>query len=263
MRYTGDREDSINLINTMIKAIIIDDIEQARITLKKDLQTYAPDVQVTGEANGVIEGAKLLKSVRPDVLFLDIQMQDGSGFDLLDILKEIPFKIIFITASDAHAIKAFRYAAIDYLLKPVDPDELIASLDKVRNEKVNESDKYKLLNESLKNNNRPHSRLALHTQDKIHVVNIQDILRCESNVNYTEFYFAGNKKLLVTKTLKEFEDLLGDQGFYRVHQSHLINTKYIKEFVKSDGGYIIMQDGSNVPVSTRKRPEVMKMLEEL
>src|ERR1035437_2049483 len=247
----------------MIKAIILDDIEQARITLKKDLETYAPDVQVIAEANGVLSGAKLLKSSQPDVLFLDIQMQDGSGFDLLDILKEIPFKIIFITASDAHAIKAFRYAAIDYLLKPVDPDELMAALKKLREENLNENEKYKLLNESLKNHQKPHSRLALHTQDKIHIVNICDIVRCESSINYTEFYFTGGKKLLVTKTLKEFEDLLTDQGFYRVHQSHLINTKYIKEFVKTDGGYLIMNEGASVPVSTRKRPEVMKMLEEL
>jgi two-component system, LytTR family, response regulator len=247
----------------MIQAIIIDDIEQARLTLKKDLAVYAPDVRVIGEASGVIEGAKLLKTQQPDVLFLDIQMQDGSGFDLLDILKDIPFKIIFITASDAHAIKAFRYAAIDYLLKPVDPDELVAALEKFRREKLNENDKYKLLNDTLKNHSRPNSRLALHTQDKIHIVNIQDIIRCESSVNYTEFYFQGGKKLLVTKTLKEFEDLLSDQGFYRVHQSHLVNTKYIREFVKTDGGYLIMQDGTQVPVSTRKRPEVMKMLEEL
>jgi len=247
----------------MIKAIIIDDIEQARITLKKDLETYAPDVQVIAEAGGVIEGAKLLKTIKPDVLFLDIQMQDGSGFDLLDILKEINFKIIFITASDAHAIKAFRYAAIDYLMKPVDPDELVEALKKLREENVNESEKYKLLNDSLKNNHKAHERLALHTQDKIHIVNIQEIIRCESNVNYTEFHFSGGKKLLVTKTLKDFEDLLSDQGFYRVHQSHLINTKYIKEFVKTDGGYLLMNDGCNVPVSTRKRPEVMKMLEEL
>src|ERR1043166_6776789 len=127
----------------MIKAIIIDDIEQARITLKKDLQVYAKDVEVIGEANGVVEGAKLLKNTKPDVLFLDIQMQDGSGFDLLDILKEINFRIIFITASDAHAIKAFRYAAIDYLLKPVDPDELVTALKKLRNENINESEKYK------------------------------------------------------------------------------------------------------------------------
>ena len=247
----------------MIKAIIIDDIEQARITLKKDLMVYASDVEVIGEANGVVEGAKLLRSVKPDVLFLDIQMQDGSGFDLLDILGDIPYKIIFITASDAHAIKAFRYAAIDYLLKPVDPDELIAALTKFREHKINENEKYKLLNDSLKNSHKAHEKLALHTQDKIHIVNIADILRCESSVNYTEFFFTNGKKLLVTKTLKEFEDLLSDQGFYRVHQSHLINTRFIREFIKTDGGYIIMNDNSNVPVSTRKRPEVMKMLEEL
>ncbi|MFZ9956981.1 MAG: LytR/AlgR family response regulator transcription factor [Flavobacteriales bacterium] len=247
----------------MIKAIIIDDIEQARITLKKDLETYAPDVQIIGEANGVIEGAKLLKNMQPDILFLDIQMQDGSGFDLLDILKDISFKIIFITASDAHAIKAFRYAAIDYLMKPVDPDELTAALDKFRAQKLNENEKYKLLNDSLKNHQKPNERLALHTQDKIHIVNINDILRCESSVNYTEFHFNGGKKLLVTKTLKDFEDLLADQGFYRVHQSHLVNTKYIKEFVKTDGGYLLMNDGFNVPVSVRKKAEVIKMLEEL
>jgi two-component system LytT family response regulator len=247
----------------MIRAIIIDDIEQARITLKKDLQTYAPDVEVIGEANGVIEGARLLKNTNPDLLFLDIQMQDGSGFDLLDILKDISFKIIFITASDAHAIKAFRYAAIDYLMKPVDPDELVSALKKFREHRVNENEKYKLLNESLKNSNKPHQRLALHTQDKIHIVNISDIIRCESNVNYTEFHFANAKKMLVTKTLKDFDELLSDQGFYRVHQSHLVNTKYIREFVKTDGGYLMMTDGSNIPVSTRKRPEVMKMLEEL
>lgn len=247
----------------MIKAIIIDDIEQARITLKKDLQVYTPDVDIIGEANGVVEGAKLLKQVKPDILFLDIQMQDGSGFDLLDILKEINFKIIFITASDAHAIKAFRYAAIDYLLKPVDPDELISALKKYREHSLNENEKYQLLNDTLKNTHKPHERLALHTMDKIHIVNIHDIIRCESNINYTEFHFCNGKKLLVTKTLKEFEDLLSDQGFYRVHQSNLVNTKYIKEFVKTDGGYLIMTDGCNVPVSTRKRPEVVKMLEEL
>jgi two-component system LytT family response regulator len=247
----------------MIKAIIIDDIQQARVTLKKDLEVYAKDVEVIGEANGVVEGAKLLKTMQPDVLFLDIQMQDGSGFDLLDILKDIPFKIIFITASDAHAIKAFRYAAIDYLLKPVDPDELTAALGKFRQQKLNENEKYKLLNDSLKNNQRVHERLALHTQDKIFIVNISDIIRCESNVNYTEFYFTNAQKLLVTRTLKDFEDLLGDQGFYRVHQSHLVNTKYIKEFIKTDGGYLLMNDGGNVPVSSRKRPEVIKMLESL
>lgn len=248
---------------TMIKAIIIDDIEQARMTFRKDLEVYAPDVKIIGEAGSVVEGAKLLRKTAPDILFLDIQMQDGSGFDLLDVLGEVRFKIIFITASDAHAIKAFRYAAIDYLMKPIDPDELVNALDKFRLQQINESAKYQLLNESLKHHQRPHERLALHSQDKIHIVHISDILRCESNVNYTCFYFSGGKKMLVTKTLKEFEDLLTDLGFFRVHQSHLINTRYIREYVKTEGGHLIMNDGTLVPVSTRKRPEVMKMLEML
>lgn len=247
----------------MIKAILIDDIEQARLTFKTDLQAYAPDVEIIAEAGGVVEGAKLLKKIQPDILFLDIQMQDGSGFDLLDVLPEINFKIIFITASDAHAIKAFRYAAIDYLLKPVDPDELVNALDKYRKTSTNESENYKLLNDSLKNHHKAHERLALHSQDKINIVNIADILRCESSINYTEFHFVGAKKMLVSKTLKEFEDLLTELGFYRVHQSHLVNTKFIREYVKTEGGHLIMTDGSMIPVSTRKKAEVMKMLEEL
>lgn len=250
-------------MNNIIKAAIIDDMEQARLTLKKDLETYTPEVSIIAEAGGVIEGVKMLKSIKPDVLFLDIQMQDGSGFDLLDILSEINFKIIFITASDAHAIKAFRYAAIDYLLKPVDPDELKIAIGKLKTEGFNENAKYQLLNESLKENNKPHSRLALHTQDKIHVVEISDIVRCESNINYTEFHFIDGKKLLVTKTLKDFEELLNDHGFFRVHQSHLVNTSCIREFIKSDGGSILMSNGDVIPVSTRKKTTVLEMIERL
>ncbi|MCC7030825.1 MAG: response regulator transcription factor [Chitinophagaceae bacterium] len=246
----------------MIRAIIIDDIEHARVTLKKDLDTYVHDIEVIGEANGVVEGAKLLRNLQPDILFLDIQMQDGSGFDLLDILPDIKFKIIFITASDAHAIKAFRYSAIDYLLKPVDPDELKAAIQKFRSQHKDENVKYQLLREHLKNQHKPHTKLALNTQEKIHVVGISDIIRCESNGNYTEFFFKESRKLLVTRTMKDYEDLLSPQGFYRVHQSHLVNTAYIKEFVKGDDE-LLMLDHTRIPVSTRRKAEVMKMLEEL
>lgn len=246
----------------MIKAVIIDDIEQARTTFKKDLEEYAKDVKVIGEAGGVVEGAKLLKNVKPDILFLDIQMQDGSGFDLLDLLSEIPFKIIFITASDAHAIKAFRYAAIDYLLKPVDPDELVNAIDKFRGQRVDEQKKYELLNESLKNKNKKTERLALHSQNKIDLVNISDIVRCESEVNYTVFFLTGGRQIVVSKTLKEYEEILSNHHFYRVHQSHLVNTKYIKEFVKTDDE-LIMTEGKSIPVSSRKRPEVVQMLDNL
>lgn len=244
-------------------AIIIDDIEQARVTFKQDLDTYATDFEVIGEASGVVEGAKLLKTLTPDILFLDIQMQDGSGFDLLDVLPEIPFKIIFITASDAHAIKAFRYAAIDYLMKPIDPDELMEALEKFRKSGINENDKYQFLNDRLKNHHKPNERLALHSQDKIQIVEIKTIVRCESSVNYTTFFFENGDQIVVTKTLKDFEDLLRDQGFFRVHQSHLVNTTHIKEYVKTEGGHLVMKDGTLVPVSVRKRPDVMKMLEVL
>lgn len=245
------------------KAIIVDDIEQARTTLKQDLKVYAPDFEVIGEAGGVVEGAKLLKQIEPDILFLDIQMQDGSGFDLLDLLSDVNFKIIFITASDAHAIKAFRYAAIDYLMKPIDPDELKIALEKFRSSNINENDKYQFLNERLKNHSKPNERLALHSQDKIQIVEIKEIVRCESSVNYTTFFFTSGNQIVVTKTLKEFEDLLNEQGFFRVHQSHLVNTKMIKEYVKVEGGHLVMNDNSMIPVSVRKRPEVMKMLDGL
>lgn len=245
------------------KAIIIDDIEQARTTIKQDLAVYAPDFEIVGEASGVVQGAKLLKTTKPDILFLDIQMQDGSGFDLLDLLPEIDFKIIFITASDAHAIKAFRYAAIDYLMKPIDPDELVEALKKFRESYIDESAKYALLSDRLKNHQRPNERLALHSQDKIQVVEIETIVRCESSVNYTTFFFQNGDQIVVTRTLKEFEDLLSDQGFFRVHQSHLVNTRQIKEYVKAEGGHLIMKDSTLIPVSVRKRPEVMKMLDAL
>ncbi|MCH2224960.1 MAG: LytTR family DNA-binding domain-containing protein [Crocinitomicaceae bacterium] len=244
-------------------AIIIDDIEQARTTLTQDLSTYSKDFEVIGEADGVVQGAKLLKKMTPDILFLDIQMQDGSGFDLLDLLGEINFKIIFITASDAHAIQAFRYAAIDYLLKPIDPDELVDALDKFKVSSVNENDKYQFLSERLKNHNKPTERLALHSQERIQIVEIKNIIRCESSVNYTTFFFQDKSQIVVTKTLKEFEDLLKSQGFFRVHQSHLVNTSFIKEYVKIDGGHLVLLDETLVPVSVRKRPEVMKMLENL
>lgn len=244
----------------MIPAVIIDDVEQARITLREDLETYCPDIEIIGEADGVVSGGKLLREVQPDIVFLDIQMQDGSGFDLLEILGDFSFKIIFTTASDAYAIKAFRFSAIDYLLKPIDPDELTEAVKKASTGTRRES--VDALLQNVKGQKAP-TRLALNTLEKIHVVKIEDILRCESSANYTIFYFVGGRQLLVTKTLKEFDNMLSDQGFMRVHQSHLINSTYIKEFVKVDGGYIVMNDGTEVPVSSRKRSSVMQMLGDL
>ncbi|MEM7103644.1 MAG: LytTR family DNA-binding domain-containing protein [Bacteroidota bacterium] len=246
----------------MITAIIIDDMQEARQLLRADVEDNCPQVKLVGEAEGVVSGAKAIKQLKPDLVFLDIQMEDGTGFDLLEILPEINFKLIFTTASDAWAIKAFRYSAVDYLLKPIDPQELQEAVAKIEEKPQVQQESFDILLDTVKEQVNP-KRLALHTLDKIHVVQISDILRCESTGSYTEFFFTTQKKLLVTRTLKEFDKLLADHQFIRVHQSHLVNTLHIREFVKVDGGYIVMNDGSKIPVSTRKKPEVIRMLNAL
>jgi len=243
----------------VLTALIIDDVAQARATLKQDVADYCPEIDLLGEADGVVSGAKLIREKKPQLVFLDIQMQDGSGFDLLEILGDSAPKIIFTTASDAFAIKAFRFSAIDYLLKPIDPDELMAAVNKVGENPANDSGSMALLKDSISSKKAP-QRLALNTLDKIHITEIKEIIRCESQGNYTEFFFTSGKKLLVTKTLKEFDKILSEQGFLRVHQSHLINKEQVKEFVKTDGGYLIMKDGDDVPVSSRKRASVLEAI---
>lgn len=250
----------------MISAVIIDDMPSAIKNLQQDLQAYCPQVEIVGTAEGVVSGAKLLKEIKPDILFLDIQMQDGSGFDLLEILPEATFNVIFTTASDAFAIKAFRFSAVDYLMKPIDPEDLMEAVSKVEQQGVQKmtgkQEGLELLLETVKSKETP-SRLALHTQEKILLTEIAHIIRCESSGNYTHFYFVDGSKILVTKTLKEYDKLLEDHHFVRVHQSHLINAQLIKEYIKTEGGYLVMKDGSRVPVSVRKKTEVIKLLDTL
>lgn len=238
----------------MIRAVIIDDIPEAISVLKSDLENYCVNIDVIGSAEGVVTGAKLIREQKPDLVFLDIQMKDGSGFDLLEIVPDVQFKLIFTTASDEFAVKAFKFSAVDYLLKPIDPDELMDAVSRVESQ-----DKPTQRIDLLKENFVKTKRIALNTLEKIHIVNIDEILRCESNINYTMFYFVDGTKLLVTKTLKEFDNLLSEHQFIRVHQSHLINTNFIKEFLKS-AGEIVMKDGTRVPVSTRKKQVLMDMI---
>lgn len=249
----------------MIKAVIIDDVEKARIALASDIKQYCPEIYLSGEADGVESGIKLIRSVLPDIVFLDIKMSDGSGFDLIEKLRKegtLSFQIIFTTAYNEFAIKAFKFSAIDYLLKPIDPDDLIQAVKRVR--KIEEpgllKDNIAVLLESMKGIQASQKRIALNSIDKVQVVNVNEIIQCESQKNYTLFYLTGNKQSLVTKTLKEFEEMLEQDGFLRVHHSHLINLKHLKEFVKADGGYVVMSDGSHVPVSVRKRDQLMKIL---
>ena len=237
----------------MKKAVIIDDVENARISLRSDLEDYCEQIEVIGEADGVVSGARLLKEMKPDIVFLDIQMRDGSGFDLLEILPQIDFALIFTTSSNEHAIQAFRFSAIDYLLKPIDPEQLMEAVGKA------EKMPSKRL-EVLRSNLGGTQRLALNSQDKIRIVELEEVVRCESHGSYTMFYTRDGESILVTKTLKEYDLLLSDLGFLRVHQSHLVNMKYIKEFNKADGGQIVLKDRTDIPVSSRKKTVVMRAL---
>ena len=244
----------------MNTALIIDDNSKARDFLKRDLQSFCPQLKVVGEADGVLSGLKAIKKHRPDIVFLDIHMEDGTGFDVLELCGEIPFKVIFTTASDAHAIQAFKFSAIDYLLKPIDIEELIAAVQKATAAPALPAENVDLLKEHLQAEGTPAKRMALHTADKIHICLTSDIIRCEADVNYTLFCMKDGQEILVTKTLKHFDQLLSPLGFCRVHQSHLINLQEVKEFVKTEGGYLVMSNRDRVPVSNRKRAEVMELI---
>lgn len=246
-----------------LTAIIIDDIKLARETLKADLSEYCPKIKLIGEADSVVSGLKILKKESPDILFLDVELEDGIGFDILELLGDkLDSKVIFTTASNEYAIKAFQVAAVDYLLKPIDPDLLVKAVEKTQLVDSSTKDQIEILSDNLKPEKRL-TKIALHTLDKIVISDIKDIIRCEASGNYTTFYLRDGDKVMVTKTLKEYDELLSDYNFIRTHQSHLANANLIKEFVKTEGGYLLMVDDSNVPVSVRKRAEVVQYLDQL
>lgn len=252
----------------MITAILIDDDNNLRAGMKSLLNRYAPEIQIIGEADSVKTGTELLLQNPPQVVFLDIHLGDGSGFDLLEEVNKkgkLNSQIVFITAHEQYAIKAFRFSALDFLLKPVDPEELEKVIGKIKgvldkNDSVAHID---LLLENIRKKVDNFKRIALSNSDGIHLFEISDIIRCESEDNYTKFYIKNNKPILISKTLKEYEDLLTEHGFERIHQSHLINLSYLKSYIKKDGGYVVMSDNSNLPISQRKKDRMQEILKTL
>lgn len=243
----------------MIDTVIIDDEQAAQITLMRFLQMHCPDVNVIGTANGVEEGLKLLTAKKADLVFLDIKMNDGTGFDLLKRLPALNFNLVFTTAYDEYALKAFKYSAIDYLLKPIDPLELIDAVGKVKqnNNEENTAQSVDSMFELYQENK--FDKIAIPSVDEFHFVRISEIIRCEASSNYTIIYLATGKKIVAPKTLKEFEELLASEGFFRVHQSHLINLSHIQQFMKTKNK-IRMGDGSEVEVSRRKKTLFMELI---
>jgi two-component system LytT family response regulator len=249
----------------MIRAIIVEDEKHSRETLRGLLDRYCRNVIILAEADTYRSGIAAIKEHQPQLIFLDIQMPDGSGFRLLEELDEINFEIIFTTAFDQFAIKAIKYSALDYLLKPIDPEELANALKKVEQkiskQKVNQN--IQVLLDNIKNKDADPHKIVLSTSEKIHVIDTDQILRCESDNYYTNFFLTNGKQILVSKTLKENEQMLDGHNFIRPHKSHLVNVKYIKGYLRSDGGYIEMTDGSKIPVSRRKREKIVEIITHL
>jgi two-component system, LytTR family, response regulator len=248
----------------MINAILVDDEPRNLRILKNLLEEFCPQVTVTGEAESSGAAITLIRNNEPDLVFLDIEMPFGNAFDLLDKLMPVNFHVIFVTAFDNYALKAFRYCALDYLLKPVDIDDLKTAVQKVsdRVKEKNMNQKLDIFLKNIKGGKSSLQKIGLPTNEGLFFTNVEDIVRCEASGSYTIIYLTDKQKFIVSKTLKEYEDLLPPGEFCRIHHSHIINLAYVKKYFKGRGGYIEMQDNTNIEVSTRKRDEFLSKFEQ-
>lgn len=245
----------------MITAIIIDDEAKGRLALREKLSAYCPLVQLLAEASNGQEALLLIQHHKPQLIFLDIEMPRMNGFEMLNVLPEKNFHVIFTTAYDQYAIKAIKYAAFDYLLKPIDIEELKTAVEKI-NLKENHQTKnqIELLQQNMQHPKKQLNKLAIPTLEGLLFYDINDIIHLEANSNYTNIYLINKTKITASKTLKEFEELLPEDIFFRSHHSYLINLNYIKRYIKGDGGQIELQNGTYVEVSRRKKEEFLKAL---
>jgi len=245
----------------MIDAIIVDDEPKNVKILKALLNEYCPEVRVVGEASSADEAANIINEKKPDVVFLDIEMPYGNAFDLLDKLKPVDFEIIFVTAFDDYTLKAFRYSAIDYLLKPVNIDELKAAVEKANSQKNLKNMNLQLNNLlfNLHKNADSPARIAITSQDGFSFVSINEIMRCEAKGNYTYIFTTDHQKHISSRNIKAYEDMLPSSIFFRIHHSHIINIGYVKKYHKGRGGTVEMEDGTMIEVATRRKNEFLAL----
>lgn len=246
-----------------MKAVIIDDEKRTRELISKLIESFDLGIETFPLGENVASGLEAIEKINPEIVFLDIQMPDGTGFDLLKMIPQKNFEVVFITAHEEFAIKAIKFSALDYILKPIDPEELRKSVEKAMESIDHKREESQF--EALHLNMQPSQkrRLVLKTQESVHVVDLDKIIRCEADRNYTSFYLVDHKKILVSKTLKDYETLLTGHNFLRVQQSHLINLDYVDRYDKAHGGSVVMKDGSEVPISPAKRDIFFKILENL
>ncbi|WP_310378488.1 LytTR family DNA-binding domain-containing protein [Flavobacterium sp.] len=248
-----------------MKILVVDNETNIREGIVELIKNFCPFKAQVYEANGVDSGLKSIADINPDILFLDVELDDGTGMDLLSKINEINFHLIFITAHNKYALDAFRFSAIDFLLKPINPEELIEAFDRVNKHIKNSflQDQLLIMQESLNKITHRERKIVLKDSNSIYFVNVNEIIRCESDGQYTEFYIENTKKIVISKSLKEYEEMLELYGFIRPHHSHLINTHKILRFDKVDGGSLIMQNNDEVPVSHRKKAQILQILDSL
>lgn len=245
----------------MLKTLIIDDEADARKVLQFMLEQYCEDIEIVGEANGVVQGKKMIDQHQPDLVLLDVEMEDGTGFDLLQSFYSPVFKIIFTTAYDHFALDAIKHNALDYLLKPINPNELQRAVEKVKKIQMPWLNRRfaDWLEEKM---NRPERKLTLPTSEGYEIVKLNNIVRLEADGNYCRLVQKDKSTLVITKTLKEFEQELPSKQFFRSHQSHIVNINFVKKYLRKDGGYILMENGDLVLVSRRKKEGFLEKLKE-
>lgn len=244
-----------------LKAIIVEDEAASRLTLQNYLRDYCPQVDVLAEAANIKDGQLAIKKHNPDLVFLDIEMPYGNAFDLLDQFDEVPFETIFVTAYSNYAIQAINLSSCSYLLKPVDIDELIEAV-KLAEEKINQQSSFKTANillENLNIENKQLKKIVLPTMEGFDVVQLKDIVHCKANDNLTDFHLADGSKKTVCKTLKFFEEVLGNHDFMRVHKSHIINVNFVSSYQKGKTGAVILSNGSTAPVSSSKKEKFLQL----
>ena len=243
----------------MISAVIIDDEPKNIKVMKNMLNDFCPQVALIGEANNSAEGRELILQKKPQLVFLDIEMPYGNGFDLLNALMPIDFEIVFVTAFDKYMLQALKYSALDYLLKPVNIEELKTAVQHAQ-ERINKNSinqQLSILLENFKKQDSGLKKIAVPTAEGFDFILIEDIVRCEAQGPYTRIYSKGSKKFLVSKPLKDYENLLPNNIFLRVHNSHLVNLNYVKKYNRGRGGYIEMEDGTTLEVATRRKDEFL------
>ncbi|MEL7586477.1 MAG: LytTR family DNA-binding domain-containing protein [Prolixibacteraceae bacterium] len=245
----------------MITAILIDDEQHAIDRLTSLLRPYRNDIRILNTFGTVDEAVKGITELNPDVIFLDVQLHDRTGFEVLKEVPDTGFSLIFTTAFEQYAVQAFKFSALDYLLKPIDGEEFSKAIRKVVQKSENEqlSQKIRVLLSNLPEGNKP-KRISVPTLDGYIFLEISDIVRCQSDVNYTHIFTRSRQRYIASKTLKHFEELLAACNFFRIHNSHLINLEYIKRYTKGKGGYVTLTDGSTLEVSMRRKEEFLKMV---